>query len=126
MGIKQTLSKSALGVAMNYISGDPQKKIPKLLGFIENIGWDKSQTDVFHKILDDPDNVWNQYLINLWRDIDNEILKTVFCNFELNATLFGMKEQEKNAEKYGCNIPWAILLDPTSACNLHCIMESFP
>ena len=23
-------------------------------------------------------------------------------------------------EKYGCNIPWAILLDPTSACNLHC------
>ena len=23
-------------------------------------------------------------------------------------------------EKYRCNIPWAILLDPTSACNLHC------
>lgn len=22
--------------------------------------------------------------------------------------------------KYGCNIPWTILLDPTSACNLHC------
>lgn len=22
--------------------------------------------------------------------------------------------------KYNCNIPWAILLDPTSACNLHC------
>jgi MoaA/NifB/PqqE/SkfB family radical SAM enzyme len=25
-----------------------------------------------------------------------------------------------NAEKYGCNIPWAMLLDPTSACNLKC------
>lgn len=23
-------------------------------------------------------------------------------------------------EKEGCNIPWAILLDPTSACSLHC------
>ena len=23
-------------------------------------------------------------------------------------------------ETYGCNIPWAILLDPTSACNMHC------
>ena len=22
--------------------------------------------------------------------------------------------------KYNCNIPWVILLDPTSACNLHC------
>lgn len=27
---------------------------------------------------------------------------------------------EKNREKYNCNIPWAILLDPTSACNLQC------
>lgn len=24
------------------------------------------------------------------------------------------------SKKYNCNIPWAILLDPTSACNLHC------
>ena len=24
------------------------------------------------------------------------------------------------SEKYNCNIPWAVLLDPTSACNLHC------
>ena len=30
------------------------------------------------------------------------------------------KRQIQNSEKYGCNIPWAILMDPTSACNLHC------
>jgi MoaA/NifB/PqqE/SkfB family radical SAM enzyme len=23
-------------------------------------------------------------------------------------------------EEHGCNVPWAILMDPTSACNLHC------
>ena len=23
-------------------------------------------------------------------------------------------------DKYQCNVPWAILMDPTSACNLHC------
>lgn len=28
--------------------------------------------------------------------------------------------QEKIRESEGCNVPWAILLDPTSACNLHC------
>ena len=28
--------------------------------------------------------------------------------------------QEQLAEENNCNIPWAILLDPTSACNLHC------
>ncbi len=23
--------------------------------------------------------------------------------------------------KYQCNIPWLILFDPTSACNMHCV-----
>ena len=120
MGMKQSITKAALSTAMNYISGDPEKNLPKLLGFIESIGWGKEQTDVFHKILDDPENVWYKYLMNLWHDIDNDVLKATFRNFGLNASLFGYAEQEKNAEKYGCNIPWAILLDPTSACNLHC------
>ena len=48
------------------------------------------------------------------------MLKTVFNNFFVNANLVGWPKQEKMREKYGCNIPWAILLDPTSACNLHC------
>ena len=27
----------------------------------------------------------------------------------------------ENREKYGTNIPWLILFDPTDACNLHCV-----
>ena len=41
-------------------------------------------------------------------------------NFFINASLVGWPKQEECRKKYGCNIPWAILLDPTSACNLHC------
>ena len=43
-----------------------------------------------------------------------------FENFALNAVLLGWKKEEELRKKYDCNIPWAILLDPTSACNLHC------
>ena len=120
MGIKQTMTKAMLSTAMEYISGDPEKNLPKLLTFIEGLGWGKNQTEVFHKILDDPENVWHKYLLDLWRDVDNDVLKTTFINLGLNATLFGQREEAANARKYGCNIPWAILLDPTSACNLHC------
>ena len=120
MGIKQTMTKAMLSTAMEYISGDPEKNLPKLLTFIEGLGWGKNQTEVFHKILDDPENVWHKYLLGLWRDVDNDVLKTTFINLGLNATLFGQREEAANARKYGCNIPWAILLDPTSACNLHC------
>lgn len=31
-----------------------------------------------------------------------------------------MKIKQTVSKKYGCNVPWTILLDPTSACNLHC------
>ena len=120
MGIKQTMTKAMLSTAMEYISGDPEKNLPKLLTFIEGLGWGKNQTEVFRKILDDPENVWHKYLLGLWRDVDNDVLKTTFINLGLNATLFGQREEAANARKYGCNIPWAILLDPTSACNLHC------
>ena len=41
-------------------------------------------------------------------------------NLHSNTALIGLKRQRKAEEKYGCNIPWAILMDPTSACNLHC------
>lgn len=34
--------------------------------------------------------------------------------------LIGWLKQEQMRKKYGCNIPWTIFLDHTSACNLHC------
>jgi len=120
MGLKQTMTKAAFSTAVNYISGDPEKNLPKLLGLMESLGWDEEQTAMFRKVLDDKDNVWHKYVMGLWDDIDNDVLKVIFQNFGLNATLFGGEKQRKLEQKYGCNIPWAILLDPTSACNLHC------
>ncbi len=37
MKIKQSLTKAALSTAMDYISGDPENNLPKLLSFIEGI-----------------------------------------------------------------------------------------
>jgi MoaA/NifB/PqqE/SkfB family radical SAM enzyme len=113
----------ALKQAMNYISGNPHKNLPKLLAWIDYMGWGEdfaAHKEVFHEILDKPENNWHQYIMGLWEDIDNDILKTLFRNFVLNASIIGNPKREINREKYGSNIPWAILMDPTSACNLHC------
>ena len=50
----------------------------------------------------------------------SHVMKTTAVNFFINTSLVGWPKQEECRKKYGCNIPWAILLDPTSACNLHC------
>ena len=123
MGIKYKVQEFALERAMDYISGNPKENLPKLLGMLDRSPWSKGfapQSKVLHSILDDPENVWYQFIMNLWRDVDNDILKTIFRNFGLNASIIGYPQQQANREKYGCNIPWAMLIDPTSACNLQC------
>ena len=123
MSIKGKAQAFALSQAMNYISGDPEKNLPKLLAWVDHIGWGKdfeTVRDIVHTVLDDPENIWYQYIMDLWKDIDNDILKTIFRNFVLNAVLTGFPKQQAYEQQYGCNIPWAILMDPTSVCNLHC------
>lgn len=123
MSLKYKVQEFALNQAINYIGGNPEENLPKLLNLVEKTGMAKgfnSQLEIFHAILDDPDNNWNQFAMNLWRDVDNDILKTVFRNFGLNASFLGFPQQLENREKFGCNVPWAMLLDPTSACNLQC------
>ena len=37
-----------------------------------------------------------------------------------HSAMASFTERMENVEKYGCNIPWAVLMDPTAACNLKC------
>ena len=122
MNAKEKVSSFVLDKAMNYISGDPETNLPKLLGLIDALGIKsfEPQSQAVHEILDDPDSIWYKFIMDLWRDVDNDVLKSVFQNFALKAAILGNPKQEALSEKYGCNIPMAILLDPTSACNLKC------
>lgn len=123
MSLKYKVQEFALNQAMGYIGEKPEENLPKLLNWLDVIGGKENfagQKEVMRAVLDDPDNNWYQFVMNLWQDIDNDVLKTVFKNFGLNASLNGFPTQLANREKYNCNIPWAMLIDPTSACNLQC------
>ena len=121
MGVKQYMTSSIAKGVYNYISGDPETNLPKLLRLMEKVNWDEHQMQAFRDVMADPDNNWHRMVINVFNNIDRDVLRTLFINFGLNAGVFGGKEQRKLENKYDCNVPWAILLDPTSACNLHCI-----
>ena len=122
MDAKEKISSFVLDKAMNYISGNPETNMPKLLNWVDALGIESFEplSKVFHQVLDTPDNVWYKFIMDLWHDIDNDVLKSVFQNFALKASIIGFPKQEALAEKYGCNIPTTILIDPTSACNLKC------
>ena len=119
--IKDTMQNFALNKALKYIEGNPEENIPKLMALVDKFspnGWYQSQRDAIRAVIEEKNN-WYQLMLRLY-ELDPEIRKTFFQNFLFNASLKGSAIQEETQEREGCNVPWAILLDPTSACNLHC------
>ncbi|MBQ2661446.1 MAG: radical SAM protein [Clostridia bacterium] len=121
--IKENLESFAAKKVLHYLDEDPDKALPKLLSWAEKLDKNNRFENIFlpiHAILDDPNNNWNRLVKSLWTDIAPEVRKRFFENFIVNASLIGTPRQEKLKEEHDCNIPWAILMDLTSSCNLKC------
>ncbi len=122
--IKEKLKILATKISLNRLNKDPDKNIPRMLNWIEKYdknGIVKGQIRVLKKILNDNSNNWYKLIKSFWTDIDEGVRKRIFENLVINATIIGGPKQDKVKEENDCNIPWAILMDPTSACNLNCI-----
>ena len=125
MDFSMQMKKTALRTALGYIEKNPEENVLKLMDWVDKLAGDgpssfPAQRAAFRSILNDPECSMYQLIMSVFRDIDNDVLKAVFENFFLNANFIGWPKQEQYRKELGCNIPWAILMDPTSACNLHC------
>lgn len=121
MSIKETMQSFAIHQALKYVEGDPDKNMPKLLEMADKFipgDWYKTQRQAVRKVFDEKNN-WYQLILRLY-DLDVGVRKAFFENFLFNASLKGTAVLQETREREGCNIPWAILMDPTSACNLKC------
>lgn len=121
--MNKALSTAGVKLAYRYLDSNIEENIPKLMRWVDRLAGEenyKSQRDAFRKVIEDKDNNWYKLILSVWSDIDPGVRRAFFTNFILNANLLGGPIQDESREKYGCNIPWAILMDPTSACNLKC------
>lgn len=126
LGEKLSESLKAFGLkqVLAYIEKDPEKNVPKILDWL--IKTDKNnvvahQAKAIQGAFADPHNNWHRLILSLWTDIDDGVRRRLFEDFVINASMIGSPRQIKIREEENCNVPWAILMDPTSACNLHCI-----
>lgn len=122
MSVLTSIKKFGLEQAFNYLQKDPEKNYKKLIDWADVFahGEFKPHRKMIREIIENKDHPYHNFLMRLTTDLDPEVLKTVACNLFINAGMIGWDKQEEYRKKYGCNIPWTILLDPTSACNLHC------
>jgi len=122
MSFSNTLKKVGMEQAVNYLYRDPEANLRKLMDWADKFSGGEflPQRTAIREAIENPANPYHAFIRHIIAEIDPRVMKTLVANFFINANLIGWPKQEEARRKYGCNIPWAVLLDPTSACNLHC------
>ena len=121
--INDRIISQIASAALRYADNDPDTALPRLMRW-----WDRIDTDGYYlnaregvrKVISDPESNWYRFMKSFWTDISENQRRIILNNVIINTFFIGNRRQEENKKKHGCNIPWAILIDPTSACNLHC------
>lgn len=123
MSIKDRVTIAMVDQALNYLDKDPHENLPKFLNIVEKFDLNHALSNqiknVREELYGENDN-WRKLVDSIYQDVDSEIIKTLFKNAVLNSVVLSRSLKEEVKSKYDCNVPWAILLDPTSACNLSC------
>ena len=121
MAIVQSAERAALNKLIDYIDEDPESHIDAIMDLINKLVPDKVfpvQRAAIANVIKERGN-WYDLIMRIFKlnpAMRTRLLKALITD----GNILAWPIQEKNRERYQCNIPWAILLDPTSACNLHC------
>lgn len=121
MSLTQSAERAALNKLIDYLDDNPQENIDKIMDLVNKLVPDRvfpAQREAFTNVIKSRGN-WYDLIMRVFTlnpDMRTKLLKALI----VDGNLLAWPQQEKNREMYQCNIPWAILLDPTSACNLHC------
>ncbi|MBR0468413.1 MAG: radical SAM protein [Mogibacterium sp.] len=123
MNVSSTIKQYGLKKVIDNLYKDPEKVLPRLMDWADRFsGGDlEKQRRAIRAAIEDKNNAYYPFIRHLIKDVDHDVLTALMVNYFINAGLAEWKKQEELRNKYDCNIPWTVLLDPTSACNLNCV-----
>ena len=123
-----SVQRAAVGVIVDrllkQLDKDREKTFMELIDLAEKFWGNGFAPETYERVRQDfknPNNKWVKFLNRVLDETDPNVAKMTIMNLGYEAFLRGTKMIRKNREIYHCNIPWLILFDPTSACNLHCV-----
>ncbi|ACL70359.1 radical SAM protein [Halothermothrix orenii] len=118
---KKFAAEQIIKRALNYIEKDPDRNFIKVLDLLEKIARTENHKEEIASLRREyKKNPAIKQYIKKFTEIAPSYKEGLVMNFFINSGLLGIPYQFKMAEKLGVDVPWTILIDPTSACNLNC------
>lgn len=117
------LGEKAIQQGIKYILNQPMENLGNILEWAKKIPMaphHKRNLESVQEFLEDKDSNWYKFAEMLLTETDPHVKEKTGVNFFLNAALLGVPRQMELSEKLGIPIPFCILIDPTSRCNLKC------
>lgn len=123
VGMKK-IRNVALDVLLEYLSHNPMDRLPAMITLghrLDRGHTHKQLLDTLETLLTNPQGIWYRFTETLFKEVTlHSLQKFVEC-FVCHASLDRRAIARDLEQRYQCGIPWAILMDPTSLCNLQCI-----
>lgn len=113
----------AIDSLIKHVGNDPTNMV-KIINIGEKFigkSWSPEAYEKLKAAFSDENSKWAKFGRRLVEETDPFVLKQAFLTLGYEAGFHGYRITQEMSEKYDCNIPWVILMDPTSACNMHCI-----
>lgn len=127
MSLTHKVSRKAFGTAIDgvlkYVNKDREKNLLNLVDLSEKLmgdTFDEQAYEAARRMIQEPDSKWMKYVNHLLDEIHPNVVKMTALNLGYEAAFCGTKKIREMRKVHNCNIPWVILIDPTSACNLKC------
>ena len=121
--IERAAFSAVISKAVKNVNQDRAKYMIKYMDLAEKAlkgQWKPQAFERMRNVFRNPDSKWMQYTNRMFDNVDPEIIKMAALNLAYEAGFRGFRKTIAEREKFGCDIPWILLFDPTSACNLHC------
>ena len=101
-----SVKHAALCKMVDYLFEDPETRFPKAMEMVDKAAPRNlfpSQREAFRNAIDEKNN-WYQLLMKI-AHLNPEVRNRLVKSFLIDSNLMVWGEQEKNRDKYQCNIP---------------------
>ncbi len=120
---KRYFGEKIFNQIFTYLKNDPVNNLDRLYEIANRAPLLQDHKEKARKIKEGIDNnpAVKQYVEKIFNSVDENVQQHLLVNFFINASVVGIPRQRKLSDELGFNIPYTILIDPTSNCNLRCV-----